>query len=289
MQAVAPVFKEVLMRGIFGVSGAFMVVAAACTSHPLVRNVGRDAGVEEGGNATPTPLVPTIDNVAISTDAAPATDTVVTSAATPIRDTGPAPSDAYAPPCSAPNTILCDDFSNPTPPITRTVVPWPSMTAMTVAVSGGVATIQDPGAWSSSFIEWGSSVGFRDTSLEVDMTATTASRSLSYVIWGGPPTYISAGLQRDENELYVHVVVNNAVVARVSGSAKMAPDQTQHVALEVRANGQIRCMVDGVVVLTMSQDLSVFPSTLAPGVGANSYPSQHFTFDNLLVRKLTGS
>jgi hypothetical protein len=201
-----------------------------------------------------------------------------------------APMDSLGMTCAldpAPNVVLCDDFSNPAPQTTRTIVPWPDLTSMQVAITGGTAVIKDPGSWSSSFVEWGSEMDFRDTSAEVDMTAKTASRSLSYIIWGEPPTYLSAGLQRDEQALYLHVVVNDVVVARLSGAAKMAPKQTQRVKMEIHADGQIQCSVDGKVVLTTKQDLSVFPATLAPGIGANSYPSQEFTFDNFVVRKLT--
>ena len=130
---------------------------------------------------------------------------------------------------------------------------------------------------------------FRDTSIEVDMTATTSDRSLSFVIWGAPPTYISLGLQRDENAMYLHVVVNDVIKNRISASASMAPNKTQRVKMELLASGQIRGIVDGVVSLNATIDLSPFPATLTPGIGADSYPSQRFTFDNLVVRKLMGN
>jgi hypothetical protein len=202
-----------------------------------------------------------------------------------------APSDSSGLGCgidAGSGVVRCDDFSNSGLQPTRTALPWEDLTGMTVVVTGGTAVIQDPGSWSSSYVQEGSAMDFRDTSLEVDMTAATASRSYSYVIWGGPPTYISSGLQRDEQSLYLYLVVNDSVKTRLSANCSMAPNKTQRFALEIHADGRIRCLVDDVVILTTTQDLSAYPTMLPPGIGANSYPSQKFTFDNLVVRKLAG-
>ena len=57
--------------------------------------------------------------------------------------------------------------------------------------------------------------------------------------------------------------------------------------MEIGATGLIQCFVDDKLVLSTSQDLPELPSTLTPGINANSYPpQQQFTFDNFVVRTI---
>ncbi len=156
-----------------------------------------------------------------------------------------------------------------------------------MSVSGSALVVEDPQGFSACYAELGGEIDFRNTSIEVTMSATTEERSLSAVSWGTPSNLISAGLQRDEHALYLHVVVGDEVRARLSSSVAVAPGQHQRVRMEVRANGSIRCFVDEQLVLDTTQDLSRLPRMLAPGVSANSYPpEQRFTFDDFVVRRL---
>jgi hypothetical protein len=286
------------MHSIFAVVGVLFVLTAACTSHPLVRPAvqtsdgGDVIGIDPAKESE-------IDGAAMAEpDGSHDTKDATTVTDVPTRDglsreaPDSAPLDSGSNTCLSQPTeslLLCDDFSNPTPPTPRVAYPWPGLTGMTVTLAPDTAVIQDPGQWSAAYVQWSRAMDFRDTSIEVDMTATTSDRSLSFVIWGVPPTYISLGLQRDENAMYLHVVVNDVIKNRISASASMAPNKTQRVKMELLASGQIRGIVDGVVSLNATIDLSPFPATLTPGIGADSYPSQRFTFDNLVVRKLMGN
>jgi hypothetical protein len=157
---------------------------------------------------------------------------------------------------------------------------------MLVSIAGGQATFQDQG-WSSSYMQWSSALGFRDTTMEVDMSASTATRSLSFIMWGTSPNYVITGLQRDEQNVYLWVVVNGQNQVQLSANvASIVPNKVQRVGLLIQSNGQIQSTVDGVVVLTATADLSAFPTTLLPSIGANAYTPQTFTFDNLVVHQL---
>jgi hypothetical protein len=305
------------MRSLFITVGKFVFFAGACNSHPMatiakpsgndgVVAVVPDAGIEVSSPDSeiiilggPDSGVEVMRSDGGGSDRTVAGDTVLAGDRFIAPDLTPVPDAPRQPIDMAPqvsrcvsempsSVILCDDFSNPAPVIQRVEHPWQDLPDMAVFLSDEKVVIADPGSWSASYVQWSSPVDFRDTSLEVDMTAATAARSLSFVMWGGPPTYISAGLQRDEKSLYLFIVVNDLVVARLSASVSMAPNRTQRVGLEIRANGQIQCTVDGAVVLVTTADLSPYPRILPAGIGADSYPSQQFTYDNLTVRRLTG-
>ncbi len=189
---------------------------------------------------------------------------------------------------SQPSTgpLVCDDFSTPTT-TPRQFLPWDNMPSLSMSVSDGTLVFEKPTAFAASYAVLGQEMDFRDTSIEVTMSAETEERSLSAVCWGNPSNLISGGLQRDERALYLHVVVNGNLQDRLSASVQTAPHQYQHVRMEVRANGLIQCFVDNKLVLSTTQDLSKLPQKLAPGINANSYPpAQRFTFDDFVVRKL---
>jgi hypothetical protein len=183
--------------------------------------------------------------------------------------------------------LVCDDFSTTTSTTPRQFLPWNGMPSLAMSVSGSTLVFEEPKDFSACYAVLGSEMDFRDTSIEVTMSATTEERSLSAVSWGNPSNLISGGLQRDEHALYLHLVVNGNIRARLSAPVQMAPGQYQRVRMEVRANGSIRCFVDDQLVLSTTQDLSGLPQMLAPGVSANSYPpEQRFTFDDFAVRRL---
>lgn len=184
--------------------------------------------------------------------------------------------------------LVCDDFSTATPDAPRRLLPWNDMPSLTMSVSGSSLVLEDPEGFSACSAQLGPEMDFRDTSIEVTMSAETEVRSLSAVSWGTPANLINAGLQRDEHTLYLHFVVKDVLRARLSSKVlPMAPGQYQRVKMEVRASGLIRCFVDDQLVLETTQDLSGLPRTLAPGLHANAYPpEQRFTFDDFVVRKL---
>jgi hypothetical protein len=183
--------------------------------------------------------------------------------------------------------LVCDDFSTTTPATIRRFLPWLDMPSLSMAVSGSALVFDDPPDFSACYAQLGPDMDFRNTSIEATMSSTTEERSLSSVSWGTPSNLINAGLQRDEHALYLHFVVGDALLARLSAPVDMAPGQYQRVRMEVRSNGSIQCFVDDQLVLATTQDLSGLPRTLAPGVAANSYPpAQRFTFDDFVVRRL---
>jgi hypothetical protein len=183
--------------------------------------------------------------------------------------------------------LVCDDFSTPMATSPRKFLPWNGMPSLLMSVSDGTLVFEKPTAFAASYAVLGPEMDFRDTSIEVTMSAETTDRSLSAVCWGNPSDLISGGLQQDEDALHLHVVVNGNVQARLSASVQTAPGQARRVKMEVRANGSIRCFVDGTPVLSTTQDLSKLPPTLAPGINADSYPpAQRFTFDDFMVRRL---
>jgi hypothetical protein len=66
----------------------------------------------------------------------------------------------------------------------------------------------------------------------------------------------------------------------------MSPGQVQRVRLEVYATGKLRVLVDGTLAIETTADLSAFPSTTTPCIGANAYAGQTFSYDNLLVYRI---
>ena len=183
--------------------------------------------------------------------------------------------------------LACDDFSSPTVTPARKLLLWNDMPSLTMSVSDGELIFEKPTAFAANYAVLGKEMDYRDTSIEVLMSADTEERSLSAVCWGNPQNLISAGLQRDEHALYLHVVVDGNIITRLSADVATVPHQTQHVRLEVRASGLIQCFVDDKLVMSVNQDLSDLPKALAPGINTNSYPpSQRFAFDDFVVRKL---
>jgi hypothetical protein len=183
--------------------------------------------------------------------------------------------------------LVCDDFSTTSSTTPREFLPWKDMPSLTMSVSGSTLVFEEPKDFSACYAVLGGEMDFRDTSIEVTVSATTEERSLSAVSWGDPTNLISGGLQWDEHALYLHLVVGGNVRARLSAPVDMAPGQYLRVRMEVRANGSIRCFVDDKLVLDTTQSLPGLPRMLAPGVSANSYPpEQRFTFDDFVVRKL---
>jgi len=186
--------------------------------------------------------------------------------------------------------LLFNDLSAPLPWTDRTVQGWASVpTPMTVSVENGRMVMQDPGEWSSSFVQWSSVLDFRNTALQADMTASATRRSLDFVMWGDAHTNIMAGLQRDEGTAYLLVNLADSQAVRLSATAPTPVAQAQRFLLEIRATGQIRVLVDGALVIeTMvpAATFSAMPATMASCLGANAYPGQTFTFDNLWVWRL---
>jgi hypothetical protein len=188
---------------------------------------------------------------------------------------------------SSTSVLVCDDFSDSTATTPRKFMPWKDMPGLTASVSGSTLVFENPTDFAANYAVLGKEMDFRDTSIEVTMTAETNERSLSAVCWGNPSNLISAGLQWDEDALYLHVQINGDLKTRLSGSARTDSHVARRVRMEIRADGSIRCFVDDKQVLSTTQDLSKLPRTLTPGVNVNSYPPvQRLTFDDFLVRKL---
>jgi hypothetical protein len=242
-------------------------------------DLGRVTALESG--AERSPVEAGLDRPLLSSDAA------IDLGVVPCNDGGGETCAAFCAAQPSAGVLVCDDFSGAMPAPPRELVPWDDMPSLAVSVSGSALVLEDPRSFSACSLNLGPEMDFRDTAIEVTMSATTEARSLSAVSWGTPTNLINAGLQRDEHALYLHFVVDGVLLARLSSPIDMAPGQSQRVRMEVRATGLIQCFVDDRLVLSTTEDLSRLPRTLAPGVHANAYPpEQRFTFDDFVVRKL---
>jgi hypothetical protein len=191
--------------------------------------------------------------------------------------------------------ILYEDFSGPGFPASFELFnpypPWASgHAAMNVFVDEQELVFEHDGGFGVAVVLYEESFDIRDTSVEAVVRTSNEVRSLASVEWRLPSvlpsdssSYISWGLQADENKGYLFVIEDNAVTVMQTAPVDVIADVSNHLELEIVGESQIRGYVDGNLLVDLQYDLSEWPE-LRPGVGVNSKSTNRKYFDDWLVR-----
>lgn len=203
-----------------------------------------------------------------------------------------------------PTVVFCDDFSGSNPLAAYLVENPPSpsggQSPRSISINGGELSSAYVIGFGVTKISSLTALPVRNHSLEGLVRFSTASsvRSSAGINWldgvSSNLRQIQFWLQDDENAAYLEIDQRGPSLTgtyrREGVSYPVLNNTTYQLRLDITpdtgGNHRLRCYVNGVLVMDVTDALSLLPALMRPGFAGNSHGTVDLRYDNLVVRAL---